>query len=104
MCRRGQSTLEYVVLVAVVIAALLAMRVYMKRGVSGKLKSSTDSIGAQYSPTEVTADWKISSSSVRQEQSTSTGVSTTTNVVQDENQTKSGSETLTIDPAKKSLF
>ncbi len=47
--RRGQSTLEYVVLVVVIIGALLSIQVYIKRGVQGRLKSAADDIGDQYS-------------------------------------------------------
>lgn len=49
MRRKGQSTLEYAVIIAVVVAGLLAMQTYMKRAVQGKLRQSTDSIGEQYS-------------------------------------------------------
>jgi uncharacterized protein (UPF0333 family) len=45
---KGQSTLEYVLLLGFVIAALIAMGVYMKRGTQGKLRESTDQIGEQY--------------------------------------------------------
>ncbi len=47
---RGQSTLEYAVLIIIIIAALLSIQVYIKRGVQGRLKSSTDEIGDQFSP------------------------------------------------------
>jgi hypothetical protein len=47
---KGQSTLEYAVLVIIVIGALLSIQVYIKRGVQGRLKSSADDIGEQYSP------------------------------------------------------
>ena len=47
----GQSTVEYAVLIAVVVGALIAMQIYMKRGVQGKLRSATDDIGEQFSPT-----------------------------------------------------
>lgn len=47
--RKGQSTLEYALIIAVVVGALLAMNVYMKRGVQGKLRESVDSVGEQYS-------------------------------------------------------
>ena len=47
---KGQSTLEYAVLVIIVIGALLTIQVYIKRGVQGKLKSSADDIGDQFSP------------------------------------------------------
>ena len=48
--RKGQSTLEYAVLIVIIIAALLAMNQYIKRGLQGRLKSSTDDIGEQFSP------------------------------------------------------
>ena len=48
--RRGQSTLEYAVLVVIIIGALLTIQTYIKRGVQGRLKSATDDIGDQYSP------------------------------------------------------
>jgi hypothetical protein len=45
---KGQSTLEYAMIIAVVVGALLAMQIYMKRGVQGKLRESTDEIGTQF--------------------------------------------------------
>lgn len=45
---RGQSTLEYAVIIAVVVSALLAIQIYMKRGLQGKLRDSTDQIGEQF--------------------------------------------------------
>jgi len=45
----GQSTLEYAVLIVVIIGALLTIQVYIKRGVQGRLKSAADDIGDQYS-------------------------------------------------------
>jgi uncharacterized protein (UPF0333 family) len=47
--KRGQSTLEYAVLIVVIIGALLTIQVYIKRGIQGRLKSSADDIGDQYS-------------------------------------------------------
>jgi hypothetical protein len=41
--------MEYAVLIIIVIAALLSLQVYIKRGISGRLKSATDDIGDQYS-------------------------------------------------------
>lgn len=46
--RKGQSILEYAMIIAVVVAALLAIQIYMKRGVQGKLRSSVDDIGGQF--------------------------------------------------------
>ena len=47
--KRGQSTLEYAVLIVVIIGALLTIQVYIKRGIQGRLKSAADDIGDQYS-------------------------------------------------------
>lgn len=44
----GQSTLEYAVIITVVVAALLAIQIYIKRSVQGKLRESTDQIGEQF--------------------------------------------------------
>jgi len=52
--RRGQSTLEYAILISVVIAALLAMAAYLKRGLQGKYKESADDIGEAFSPGQTT--------------------------------------------------
>lgn len=47
--KRAQSTLEYAVLVIVIIGALLSIQTYIKRGVQGRLKSASDDIGDQFS-------------------------------------------------------
>ncbi len=49
--QKAQSTLEYALLVAVVVGALLTIQNYMKRGVQGSLRDSTDEVSdKQYSP------------------------------------------------------
>jgi len=45
---KGQSTLEYAIIITVVIAGLVAMQHFMRRGVEGKLRESSDRIGEQY--------------------------------------------------------
>ena len=47
---KGQSTVEYAILIIIIIGALLTIQVYIKRGVQGRLKSASDDIGEQYSP------------------------------------------------------
>lgn len=47
--KRGQSTLEYAVLIIIIIGALLSIQVYIKRGVQGRLKQASDDIGDQFS-------------------------------------------------------
>jgi uncharacterized protein (UPF0333 family) len=46
--KKAQSTLEYGLVIAIVVAALLAINIYMKRGVQGRLRSSADDIGEQF--------------------------------------------------------
>jgi hypothetical protein len=53
--RKGQTTLEYAVIIVVVVAALLAIQYYMKRGVEGRLRESVDSVGEQYSAGNTTS-------------------------------------------------
>jgi hypothetical protein len=48
--RQAQSTFELSVLITVVLAALLVMGVYLKRGLQGRWKSSVDEMGEQYDP------------------------------------------------------
>ena len=61
--KRGQSTLEYALLIAVIVAGLIAMQVYLKRGYQGRLRESTDEIGEQYSPGYTTGTTTTASSS-----------------------------------------
>ncbi len=48
--KKGQSTLEYAVLIVIIIGALLSIQFYIKRGIQGRLKSAADDIGDQFSP------------------------------------------------------
>lgn len=44
---KAQAALEYSVLIAVVIAAIVAMPIYMKHSYEGRLRSSIDEVGKQ---------------------------------------------------------
>lgn len=48
--RKAQNLLEYGVLFAVAISALMIMQVYVKRSYQGRLKREADSVGQQYAP------------------------------------------------------
>lgn len=52
--RKGQSILEYSILLAVVIAVLLIMQAFVKRGYQGSLKSSSEKMGEQFSASGTT--------------------------------------------------
>lgn len=47
--KKAQSTLEYAILIIIIIGALLSIQVYIKRGVQGRLKQAADDIGDQFS-------------------------------------------------------
>ncbi len=65
--KTGQSTLEYAILIAVIVGGLIAMQVYVKRGVQGRLRSSADDIGGQYSPGYVESSFTTETSSTTME-------------------------------------
>lgn len=48
--KKGQSSIEYSVILIVIIGALLASSNYFKRGVQGRWKTSVDELGDQYDP------------------------------------------------------
>lgn len=74
--KMAQSTLEYAVLVVVVIAALLSIQNYLKRGIAGKIKSSTDDISSeQYDPARTTYNKVTRTSGGTTDRSTITGSS-----------------------------
>ncbi len=58
--QKGQNFVEYSALLALVIAALLAMQIYMKRSIEGRLKEAADGIGSQYDPIGTTGVETIS--------------------------------------------
>ena len=47
--KRGQSTLEYAILIVIVIGALLGAQGYLKHSLAGGIVKSADDIGDQYS-------------------------------------------------------
>jgi len=48
--QKGQTALEFLVVIIVVLGALLAMSNYFKRGVQGRWKAAVDELGDQYDP------------------------------------------------------
>ena len=74
MSRRWQagmmSVVEYTVCLVVVLAGLLAMRVYLKRAFAGRMRQAVDSVGEQYDPRHTTSTWTITSNSTATSTST----------------------------------
>jgi len=50
--KKAAFTVEYVILIAVIVAALLAMQFYLRRAVCGRIRSAGDTFGQgrQYEP------------------------------------------------------
>ena len=48
--RKAQSTLEYVILVTIILGVCVAMGNYFKRGVQWRWKGAVDDLGEQYDP------------------------------------------------------
>lgn len=87
--RYGQSTLEYAILIAVIVAGLIGMQAYVKRGMQGRLESAANDIGEQYSPGLVTSTYTTTSDQTSTE--TVSGGTTTTDVTSQQ-QTRTGYE------------
>ncbi|MCU0666751.1 MAG: hypothetical protein MUF05_06630 [Candidatus Omnitrophica bacterium] len=101
---KAQSTLEYAVIIAVVVAALIAMQTYFKRGVQGKIREASDQIGEQFSPGQTTNEYTIISNTESSEDVSGTtedaaagddvGAKTKTTTVSKQKQTRTGTETV----------
>jgi uncharacterized protein (UPF0333 family) len=88
---KAQTTLEYVILISVVVAALIGMQVYLKRGISGKLKESVDSAGQQFSPDSSTYHYDTISETNSTE-TVADGITTTT--INNQATSRTGSENI----------
>ena len=82
--RRGQSSLEIAILFVVVVAAFIAMSLYLQRGAQGGMKSNADSLGTQFS---ANAGWGYSSNSNSATNETATGVTSNQTSTSNYNQT-----------------
>jgi len=51
--RKGQTILEYTVILIIILGVLVAMRDYIKRGFQGRWKSAADQFGDQYDPNAI---------------------------------------------------
>jgi uncharacterized protein (UPF0333 family) len=98
--KKAQSTLEYALLIGVVVAGLIAMQMYLKRGYQGRLRESSDQIGEQYSPDYTTSKTTVTKESTTQE--TVKGKVTRTEFIEPEKVTQTSEEK--IDKLDKESF
>ena len=62
--RRGQSTLEYAVIIAVIGAGLVLLSAYVRRGYQGRLRAQADNLGEQFDPGVTESEYIVVSSPV----------------------------------------
>lgn len=101
--RKGQSTLEYALLIAAVVAGLLVMQMYVKRGMSGRVKHASDELGEQYDPTAFSANYTTVSHSKRNETLISSG-KTTSKLTDEEYTRRNGTESVSSWSANESVY
>ena len=53
--RKGQTILEYTVIMIIILGVMITMKDYIKRGIQGRWKAATDDFGDQYDPQHVNA-------------------------------------------------
>lgn len=76
--KKGQSVLEYIILIIIVITALLIMQSYMARGTSSGLRQSTDQISEmQFQPGNTNFTYTRSTERTVNERATQAGSSQT---------------------------
>ena len=76
--RKAQSTLEYALLIGVVVGALLYMQNYLKRSIQGRLQTIGDQMGDQYSPHETTRNEHMLMTTSQVTEFTTRGANSTT--------------------------
>jgi hypothetical protein len=89
--KKGQSTLEYAILILIVIVALLAMQVYLKRALQGRMRESSENIGQAYSPGYTTSSFSTTSTSSTTEE-VNGGAGTSTTTLNDRTDNRQGNE------------
>ena len=106
--RKGQSTAEYAIMISVVVAAVVGMQLYLKRGLQGKEKDVTDHIGtklaekvpgltatAQYEPYYAQSDYTVTQNAASTQAYKAGG--TVNRTVTNDDTTRTGSSTQGVD-------
>lgn len=56
---KGQSTVEYAVVIAAVLAGLLGVQIYLKRGIEGRLHQLGEGFGFVYAPRATKSHYQL---------------------------------------------
>ena len=100
--RRGQSTLELALTIVAVAAAAIAMAIFLKRSVMGKMRESGDQVGGQFTPLNTTSDYTKKYTGDQTEATNPNGLVDTTITKQE--QTKTGNEKVNQDLTNETLY
>ena len=101
--RRGQSTLELALTIVAVAAAAIAMSIFLKRSVMGKMRESGEQVGGQFSPLVTHNSYNKTYDATRNETTNNDGTSKS-EITSPEVQTRKGNETVDQDLDKEKLF
>ena len=105
--RRGQSMAEYAIVLTVVVTAIVAMQIYVKRGLQGKVKDVSDNVGfgllnagygkvtGQYEPYYAGTTYQVGQNQNVQEQYQTGGTVGRTSIK--EESTRTGTSTTGVD-------
>ena len=100
--RKGQSTFELTLTIVVVIAAVIAMSIFMKRSVMGKFRETGDQVGGQFTPLSTTSDYTRTFVGGRAEKLGFGGQTDTTGIT--ETQDRKGQENVNADLTDETIF
>lgn len=95
--RKGQSILEYAILVLIVVAGIMAMQVWIKRGLQQRFRSNAEQIGEGdlFSPGKTTGSYTTVITSENKEKQTAGAINTTYTTGKNKT-TVSGNETAPV--------
>ncbi|MBI4355673.1 MAG: hypothetical protein HY597_04425 [Candidatus Omnitrophica bacterium] len=77
---RGQSTAEYAILIAVVIAAFLGIQILIKNAIQGGVMDRARQIGSRFSPSDTISTVTTTTTAHRREETLPTGETISTSL------------------------
>lgn len=96
--RKGQNTLEYVLLITAVVVAFLIIQHYLNRGLQGRVREASDNIGNQFDAEATSTSYTTTRFSDVQEKTEigASGGALTTSILTDRGElsSRTGSETV----------
>ena len=90
--RKGQNTLEYVLLITCVVVAFLAIQHYLGRGLQGRVREASDNIGSQFDVEDADIDYLTVRQSIVEEETLAAGGTSSTLIDEVEITTRTGTE------------